>query len=152
MEDNSCATCGSTTTKKCGKCCKVRYCCRDCQVNDWKNHKLNCNPFEIKESSGKGLGLFATCDLNIGDLIVREHPILHFESGSFLDSLNIISDNTLTLPGRVPFEKAFEALSREKKDLILNLTGADGIQNTDNRISIRGSSQYSSSNEVEEEW
>ena len=139
--DNNCATCGSTTTKKCGKCCKVHYCCRDCQVKDWKNHKLNCNPFEIKESSGKGLGLFATCDLNIGDLIVRpEHPILFFEGGSIG-----ILDNPET------FKETFEALSREKKDLILDLTGADSVPTMWN-TRITGLSQDSSSNEVEEEW
>ncbi|XP_063678957.1 N-lysine methyltransferase SMYD2-like [Bolinopsis microptera] len=131
--DNNCATCGSTTAKKCGKCCKVRYCCRDCQVKDWKNHKLNCNPFEIKESSGKGLGLFATCDLNIGDLIVRENPILYFDAGHTSD--DILSDNySIMLPGSETFKEAYEALSREKKDLVLDLT------------------QDSSSNEVEEEW
>jgi hypothetical protein len=28
---------------KCGKCGKVIYCSRDCQVGDWKKHKLVCN-------------------------------------------------------------------------------------------------------------
>jgi hypothetical protein len=27
---------------KCGKCGKVIYCSRECQVGDWKKHKLNC--------------------------------------------------------------------------------------------------------------
>ena len=140
MEDNNCATCGSITAKKCGKCCKVHYCCRDCQVKDWKNHKLNCNPFEIKESSGKGLGLFATCDLNIGDLIVRENPILYFEGGS----IGIINNPET-------FKETFEALGREQKDLILNLTGADSVRTMWNTL-ITGLIQDSASNEVEEEW
>jgi len=29
--------------KKCSKCKKVRYCCRECQVTDWKNHKPDCH-------------------------------------------------------------------------------------------------------------
>ena len=28
--------------KKCGKCRAVHYCGRECQKNDWKNHKPNC--------------------------------------------------------------------------------------------------------------
>ncbi|KAK8812196.1 hypothetical protein WA158_007430 [Blastocystis sp. Blastoise] len=28
--------------KKCSKCRSVYYCSRDCQVNDWKNHKEHC--------------------------------------------------------------------------------------------------------------
>jgi hypothetical protein len=28
--------------KKCSKCKKVRYCCRECQVADWKKHKPDC--------------------------------------------------------------------------------------------------------------
>jgi len=28
---------------KCGKCGKVIYCSRECQVGDWKKHKLNCS-------------------------------------------------------------------------------------------------------------
>ena len=68
---------------------------------------VNCNPFEIKESSGKGLGLFATCDLNIGDLIVRENPILYFEGGS----IGIINNPET-------FKEAFEALGREKNIFI----------------------------------
>lgn len=28
---------------KCGACKSVYYCSRDCQIADWKNHKLVCN-------------------------------------------------------------------------------------------------------------
>ena len=27
--------------KRCSKC-DACYCCKDCQIKDWKNHKLNC--------------------------------------------------------------------------------------------------------------
>eukprot|EP01112_Ceratiomyxa_fruticulosa_P017189 TRINITY_DN5306_c0_g1_i1.p1 TRINITY_DN5306_c0_g1~~TRINITY_DN5306_c0_g1_i1.p1 ORF type:complete len:441 (+),score=73.80 TRINITY_DN5306_c0_g1_i1:204-1526(+) len=38
-----CANCGVTTSlSRCGRCKKVFYCGRDCQRNDWKNHKSNC--------------------------------------------------------------------------------------------------------------
>ncbi|KXS12208.1 hypothetical protein M427DRAFT_101559 [Gonapodya prolifera JEL478] len=28
---------------KCGGCAKMRYCCKDCQVKDWKRHKVECS-------------------------------------------------------------------------------------------------------------
>ena len=104
-----CTVCGIPTAKKCGKCGKVWYCSRNCQTQDWKNHKGNCNPFDIKETEGKGLGVFATLDLDVGDLIVREDPILQFDGpGSFLQ-----------------FRAAFEELSRADKAKILALSGGD---------------------------
>jgi ankyrin repeat protein len=41
---SECAFCGCSTKRlsKCGKCEKVRYCSRDCQVKDHKNHKKEC--------------------------------------------------------------------------------------------------------------
>jgi hypothetical protein len=42
-----CSNEGCTTPmgnfKKCSKCKKVRYCCRECQVADWKKHKPDCH-------------------------------------------------------------------------------------------------------------
>ena len=101
--------CGTGATNKCGKCGSVWYCSRDCQKKDWKTHKINCKPYEIRESNGKGLGLFATCNLEIGDLIVGEDPILYFEG-----------------PGpSFQFKDVFERLNRDDKDRILSLSGAD---------------------------
>ena len=42
--NSSCKACGKVDTElsKCGGCGKVRYCSRDCQKNDWKNHKTEC--------------------------------------------------------------------------------------------------------------
>ena len=31
-----------TTLKKCSRCKKVKYCSKECQVKDWKNHKKHC--------------------------------------------------------------------------------------------------------------
>jgi len=37
-----CFSCGSETSKKCGKCGQAYYCGRKCQVSDWKEHKAFC--------------------------------------------------------------------------------------------------------------
>lgn len=40
----TCANCGARNVKLyvCNKCQFVRYCGRDCQKNDWKDHKKYC--------------------------------------------------------------------------------------------------------------
>ena len=46
--ENQCASCGkkeselSIPLKRCAKCQTGRYCSRECQKADWKNHKKNC--------------------------------------------------------------------------------------------------------------
>lgn len=37
-----CIKCGKPSTKQCSKCLSVYYCSRECQVKDWKSHKLSC--------------------------------------------------------------------------------------------------------------
>ena len=42
---NKCAFCDEKFTNKrskCGRCQKVAYCDRNCQVNHWKQHKMTC--------------------------------------------------------------------------------------------------------------
>ena len=108
-----CESCGSQTAQKCGNCKKVWYCSRNCQKEDWKGHKNYCGPFEVRECPGKGLGLFTTRDLAIGDLVVREDPILYIEGGT---------DQILQNPG--VFKAAFEKLDKSDKERILALSGA----------------------------
>lgn len=73
----------------CGQCKKRHYCSKECQKNDWKygGHKFWCidssksdtkSPgelgvdFEIRDSDGKGLGLFALRDFEINDKVIVE--------------------------------------------------------------------------------
>ena len=56
-------------------CKKASYCSRECQAQDWKNHKPSCPPFIIRESPGKGRGLFATRKIKEGQVILDEYPL-----------------------------------------------------------------------------
>jgi len=42
--ERTCAKCGKTGSgfSKCSRCKEVYYCCRDCQKEDWSNHKADC--------------------------------------------------------------------------------------------------------------
>ena len=51
-------------------CRKVSYCSKECQAKDWKTHKPSCPPFIIRESPGKGRGLFATRRIQNGKSIL----------------------------------------------------------------------------------
>lgn len=47
-EQSKCFVCGKETVSKCSNCAKAYYCSVNHQKQDWKNHKLNCHPFEVK--------------------------------------------------------------------------------------------------------
>lgn len=39
----TCSYCNDRVeTKVCSQCLKVRYCDRECQIDDWCNHKISC--------------------------------------------------------------------------------------------------------------
>ena len=57
-------------------CKKVSYCSKECQAKDWKTHKPECPPFILKESPGKGKGLFATRKIKEGQIISDEYPLV----------------------------------------------------------------------------
>jgi hypothetical protein len=39
-----CNVCHKGGKKTCGRCQRVKYCSRECQLKDWKNHKTHCKP------------------------------------------------------------------------------------------------------------
>ena len=50
-----CENCDKETSKmqKCSRCRLVRYCSRDCQLADWKEHKKACKKAAAREKDGK---------------------------------------------------------------------------------------------------
>jgi hypothetical protein len=69
-------------------------------------------PWEIREISGRGNGLFATRTLHRGDLILVDTPVGVYHSDAFP------SDYTLSC---VYLRMAFEQLPKPTQDLILNM-------------------------------
>ena len=100
-------------------CKKVSYCSKECQVKDWKNHKPSCPPFLIRESPGKGRGLFATRNIKEGQVILEEYPLF-------------------TLPGPLSFKEFetnhFPNIGEETKAKIHQLYDpADNIKRLDTK-------------------
>ncbi len=48
-----CARCGKidNNLSSCGKCSLFKYCCRQCQLDDWPSHKSICNNIKLLSSS-----------------------------------------------------------------------------------------------------
>lgn len=55
--------------KYCAKCRKVKYCSRECQIEDWRNHKLVCCKSDVIYTNGN---------------IVKLHNILSEDNKSFV--------------------------------------------------------------------
>ena len=82
MKDRqSCFVCKKTVTGKkwlltCIKCHAITYCGVECQGADWPRHEWNCVPVMVTEVPGKGRGLVAGRDIEKGDLIFKDDPVI----------------------------------------------------------------------------
>ena len=66
-------------------CKKAFYCSKECQTKDWKTHKPSCPPFTIRDSPGKGRGLFATRQIKEGQIISDEYPLITLQAAVSLE-------------------------------------------------------------------
>ncbi|KIO16686.1 hypothetical protein M407DRAFT_33662, partial [Tulasnella calospora MUT 4182] len=45
-KNNVCAVCTNEAKQRCSQCLSVYYCSRECQTNDWKEHKRSCRTLD----------------------------------------------------------------------------------------------------------
>ncbi|KAL3272854.1 hypothetical protein HHI36_014315 [Cryptolaemus montrouzieri] len=76
MSDNLCALCEKPAERKCSSCKFVHYCTVEHQKEHWKEHKKVCRPYEISTSEELGRHIVATRDLERGDVIFSEIPLI----------------------------------------------------------------------------
>ena len=72
----NCAICKKPATLRCSSCKAQLYCSKGHQRDDWQRHKFICRSWEIRKSPELGRHLISTRDLNSGDLIISELPIV----------------------------------------------------------------------------
>ena len=79
----SCSVCKKTAKAKgkkvlltCIKCHAITYCGGECQAADWGRHEWNCVPVMVTEIPGKGRGLVAARDIEKGEVIFKDKPVL----------------------------------------------------------------------------
>ena len=84
MKDmKTCSLCKKTAKEKgkkklqtCRECHAISYCSKECQVADWARHSWNCVPVMVTEFPGKGRGLVAARDIEKGELIFKDEPVI----------------------------------------------------------------------------
>ena len=90
-------------------------------VPSWQSDNYACqgppDVFVVRSSPGKGLGVFALRDLEIGDIVMRETPALKIDPPDFVRGTGYPMDKVAKL-----VRKEFEALSPEQQDDIMSLT------------------------------
>ena len=87
MKDRKCCSVCQMTAKEkgkkvlltCIKCHAITYCGVECQVADWDRHEWNCVPVMVTEIQGKGRGLVAARDIEMGELIFKDKPVLKLD-------------------------------------------------------------------------
>uniref|UniRef100_A0A6P7GC47 Uncharacterized protein LOC114340414 n=1 Tax=Diabrotica virgifera virgifera TaxID=50390 RepID=A0A6P7GC47_DIAVI len=75
-EKGSCEVCKSAAVRKCSACKLVFYCSEAHQQEHWKEHKIKCRPFEEQNSKELGRYLQSTRELQPGDVIFSELPLV----------------------------------------------------------------------------
>ncbi|XP_021942369.1 protein msta [Zootermopsis nevadensis] len=72
----SCAVCQAVATQCCSSCHLVFYCSREHQKQHWKIHKTQCTPYKVEVSERLGHHVVATRDIQQGEVIIEEEPIV----------------------------------------------------------------------------
>ncbi|XP_034188747.2 SET and MYND domain containing, arthropod-specific, member 5 [Osmia lignaria lignaria] len=71
-----CPICNGHATLKCSGCKHQFYCNKEHQKQDWPRHKSICQAWVIHEDSELGRHLLASRDLDPGDVILSESPLV----------------------------------------------------------------------------
>eukprot|EP00927_Polykrikos_kofoidii_P068768 TRINITY_DN64097_c0_g1_i1.p1 TRINITY_DN64097_c0_g1~~TRINITY_DN64097_c0_g1_i1.p1 ORF type:complete len:383 (+),score=52.17 TRINITY_DN64097_c0_g1_i1:95-1243(+) len=88
---------------------------------DWRA-TLGC--FELAPVEGKGIGAFATCDLECGDLVVEEIPVLEYDHENAL----MIGHGGDSVPGFIRTQ--WNQLSQEQHAKVMELHDCHGVEKT----------------------
>jgi ketosteroid isomerase-like protein len=87
----------------------------------WDSSEYSCHGpadvYVVEPSEGKGLGVFALHDLDVGDIVMREVPILKINPPDYVKGTGYPMAQITEL-----VRKEFEALSSEAQDEVMSLT------------------------------
>ena len=141
-------------------CKKVSYCGKECQTKDWKSHKPSCPLCIIRESPGKGRGLFATRKINEGQVIFYHsttisqsqmnhscvsNTTLNYVNGDttrkeFRATMVIEKDEEIVINYVVPIKAEFNYGSRElrRQELLETVMGVPGFLCSCSECSLEG--------------
>ncbi|KAF6208536.1 hypothetical protein GE061_016994 [Apolygus lucorum] len=76
MKKGVCPVCKKDGVHTCSACKAVAYCSKEHQKDHWKNHKLQCRPFDVKSSKNLGRYIVSNRDLSRDAIIMSESPLV----------------------------------------------------------------------------
>ena len=126
MKDRKCCSVCKMTAKEkgkkvlltCIKCHAITYCGVDCQSEDWERHEWNCVPVMVTEIPGKGRGLVAATDIEKGELIFVDKPVIKLAVDT---EFNFVDPEFMT-----SLKEQIESLPSEARAQYYKLTTRDG--------------------------
>lgn len=91
--------CGNLGIYFCANCNYKAYCCKDCQINDWKNHKIICNNLLMdnieyvlsKEFTSTFFDIHRDFELNVMNILIdKQYRITVLPSKKWNDIKNMV--------------------------------------------------------------
>lgn len=90
-------------------------------IPSWQSSDYSCqgppDVYIVKPSNGKGLGVFALHDLDVGDIVMRETPIMKINPPEYVKGTGYPMTQVSKL-----VQKEFERLSRDAQAEVMSLT------------------------------
>ena len=122
----------------CASCMSRKYCSKNCQRLDWKQHKIWCGcgvaqidvDYEVRSSSF-GMGVFAKRPFKVGDRILTERLVIRLPPNAFEDEkgLNEFKNQFASLP--VSVKEAITDLYPQSPNSVfdrqLEIVGGEGV-------------------------
>ena len=93
---------GKKRLSKCGRRHAITYCGKECQVADFTRHKWNCLPVMVTEIPGKGRGLVAARDIEQGELIFIDKPVITVQTGDWTTNCMMHVNSVLEQLAKLP--------------------------------------------------
>lgn len=108
-----CQVCKKPAKNKCSRCTEVYYCSRDCQREDYPEHKGKCHEkiYTLEKTLYTGFGIFAKGRITPGTRVLTDTSILTVNTGSTFPEVH--TDIALWVPetpGQTPSERFATAI------------------------------------------
>ena len=126
---HKCLKTGNKKLSKCARCQSITYCGQECQRADWPRHREFCIPVMVAEIPGRGIGLVASKNFKMGELIFEETALISVKANSSEDR------PVATLEMALALKEQMKNLSAEQESKFYKLTLKEDYLNP-NRMEI----------------
>jgi len=120
-----CHTMSQIGTKRCSRCHYARYCNRECQVADWKEHKKSCEPVVLAKANGHFIEEEEETSPDVGDYIIAR---AHHKNGS-VKHITVSTASELHVEARDHHRKLQRQSSQAKTEFTALVQIPKNVQN-----------------------